>query len=140
MGFYYRKSINIGPFRVNVGKSGSLQSIAKDLTITNPYGRTTVDMLDTNDSTFLPNVTLETVTHSDGDYGRISGLAVGQNATYNLSAKNNGPQSASGTITVSDTLPTGLSYVSASGTGSSHKENCSTRFSKRRSIRTIRAC
>ncbi len=46
-----------------------------------------------------------------------SGFQVGQNATYNLSVKNNGPQSASGTITVSDTLPTGLSYVSASGTG-----------------------
>ncbi|HYX28450.1 MAG TPA: hypothetical protein VE863_07780 [Pyrinomonadaceae bacterium] len=46
-----------------------------------------------------------------------SGLQVGQNATYNLSVKNNGPQSASGTITVTDTLPTGLSYVSGSGTG-----------------------
>jgi uncharacterized repeat protein (TIGR01451 family) len=46
-----------------------------------------------------------------------SGFAVGQNATYSLSVKNNGPQSASGTITVSDTLPSGLSYVSASGTG-----------------------
>ena len=46
-----------------------------------------------------------------------SGFAVGQNATYSLSVKNNGPQSASGTITVSDTLPSGLSYVSASGSG-----------------------
>lgn len=46
-----------------------------------------------------------------------SGFQVGQNATYNLSVKNNGPQSASGTITVSDTLPTGLSYVSGTGTG-----------------------
>jgi uncharacterized repeat protein (TIGR01451 family) len=46
-----------------------------------------------------------------------SGLAVGQNATYNLSVKNNGPQTATGPVTVSDTLPTGLSYVSALGTG-----------------------
>ena len=46
-----------------------------------------------------------------------SGLAVGQNATYSLSVKNNGPQSATGPITVSDTLPAGLSYVSASGSG-----------------------
>lgn len=44
------------------------------------------------------------------------GFGVGQNATYNLSVKNNGPQSATGPITVTDTLPTGLSYVSASGT------------------------
>src|SRR5438094_153941 len=40
-----------------------------------------------------------------------------KNATYNLSVKNNGPQSASGTITVSDTLPAGLTYVSGIGTG-----------------------
>ena len=46
-----------------------------------------------------------------------SGFQVGQNATYNLSVKNNGPQSATGPITVSDTLPAGLTYVSASGTG-----------------------
>lgn len=46
-----------------------------------------------------------------------SGLGVGQNATYSLSVKNNGPQAATGPITVSDTLPTGLSYVSGIGTG-----------------------
>jgi uncharacterized repeat protein (TIGR01451 family) len=45
------------------------------------------------------------------------GFGVGQNATYNLSVKNNGPQAATGPITVSDTLPTGLSYVSGLGTG-----------------------
>jgi uncharacterized repeat protein (TIGR01451 family) len=46
-----------------------------------------------------------------------SGWAVGQNATYSLSVNNGGPQSAVGPITVSDTLPSGLTYVSASGTG-----------------------
>lgn len=46
-----------------------------------------------------------------------SGLSVGNNATYNLSVTNNGPQSASGSITISDTLPTGLSFVSGTGTG-----------------------
>ena len=46
-----------------------------------------------------------------------SGFQVGQNATYSLSVKNNGPQSASGSITVTDTLPSGLSYVSGTGTG-----------------------
>lgn len=45
------------------------------------------------------------------------GLAVGQNATYTITVSNAGPQSASGPITVSDTLPGGLTYVSASGTG-----------------------
>jgi uncharacterized repeat protein (TIGR01451 family) len=46
-----------------------------------------------------------------------STFTVGSNATYTLTAKNSGPQSAAGTITVSDTLPAGLSYVSATGTG-----------------------
>src|SRR5439155_8173447 len=50
-----------------------------------------------------------------------SGFQYDQNssktATYSLSVKNNGPQSASGTITVSDTLPAGLTYVSGTGTG-----------------------
>ena len=46
-----------------------------------------------------------------------SGFQVGQNATYSLSVRNNGPQSATGPITISDTLPTGLSYVSGTGTG-----------------------
>jgi uncharacterized repeat protein (TIGR01451 family) len=44
-------------------------------------------------------------------------FAVGYNASYTLTAKNSGPQSATGTITVSDTLPSGLTYVSATGTG-----------------------
>ena len=46
-----------------------------------------------------------------------STFIVGSNATYTLTARNNGPQSAAGTITVSDTLPAGLTYVSATGTG-----------------------
>jgi uncharacterized repeat protein (TIGR01451 family) len=44
-------------------------------------------------------------------------FAVDTNASYTLTVRNNGPQSASGTITVTDTLPNGLSYVSATGTG-----------------------
>jgi uncharacterized repeat protein (TIGR01451 family) len=46
-----------------------------------------------------------------------SGFQVTKNATYNLSVKNNGPQSASGPITITDTLRAGLSYVSGIGAG-----------------------
>ncbi len=46
-----------------------------------------------------------------------SSFSVGSNAVYTLTATNSGPQSAAGTITVSDTLPAGLTYVSATGTG-----------------------
>lgn len=40
----------------------------------------------------------------------------GQTATFTLTPRNNGPFSAS-TLTVTDTLPSGFTYVSASGTG-----------------------
>jgi uncharacterized repeat protein (TIGR01451 family) len=46
-----------------------------------------------------------------------TGFAVGYAADYTLTVRNNGPQSAAGTITVSDTLPSGLSYSAAFGTG-----------------------
>ncbi|HVF56315.1 MAG TPA: hypothetical protein VM934_09200 [Pyrinomonadaceae bacterium] len=46
-----------------------------------------------------------------------SSFLVGSNATYSIVVRNNGPQSASGPITVSDTLPAGLTYVSGTGTG-----------------------
>jgi uncharacterized repeat protein (TIGR01451 family) len=46
-----------------------------------------------------------------------STFTVGSNAVYTLTATNSGPQSAAGTITVSDTLPAGLTYISATGTG-----------------------
>ncbi|PSR18743.1 hypothetical protein C8255_05840 [filamentous cyanobacterium CCP3] len=39
------------------------------------------------------------------------------NNTYTLTVTNNGPDLARGPITVTDTLPTGFSYVSASGSG-----------------------
>jgi len=44
-------------------------------------------------------------------------LDPGQNATYSIVVTNNGPNSEPGPITVVDTLPSGLSFVSASGSG-----------------------
>lgn len=43
-------------------------------------------------------------------------FVIGQNANYTLTVSNAGPQNASGTVTVTDTLPNGLTYVSATGT------------------------
>ena len=40
----------------------------------------------------------------------------GQNVTYTVHVQNNGPSASSGPITVVDTLPPGMTYVSASGT------------------------
>ena len=44
-------------------------------------------------------------------------FTVGQNGVFTLDVSNNGPSAASGTITVTDTLPAGLGYVSATGSG-----------------------
>jgi uncharacterized repeat protein (TIGR01451 family) len=49
-------------------------------------------------------------THS-GDF------TTGQNGDYTITVSNAGPDSATGTTTVTDTLPTGLGYVSGSGAG-----------------------
>jgi MSHA biogenesis protein MshQ len=50
-------------------------------------------------------------------------LAVGQPATYLLTVTNAGPDPEPGPITVVDTLPDGLSYVSGTGTGWSCEVN-----------------
>lgn len=44
-------------------------------------------------------------------------FTAGSNGTYTLQVHNNGPEATSGTTTVTDTLPTGLDFVSATGTG-----------------------
>lgn len=58
-----------------------------------------------------PTTDLEISMTRNGD------LVPGQNGTYTLTVTNNGPLSEPGPITVVDTLPAGLSYVSATGTG-----------------------
>jgi len=44
-------------------------------------------------------------------------FTVGQQETFALRVNNNGPNDATGTITVTDALPVGLTYVSGTGTG-----------------------
>lgn len=44
-------------------------------------------------------------------------FTAGSNGVYTLVIHNNGPNATSGTTTVTDTLPTGFTYVSATGTG-----------------------
>ncbi len=48
---------------------------------------------------------------------RGGSLQVGQTASYALTVKNNGPYTEAGPITVTDTLPAGMSYASSSGSG-----------------------
>lgn len=46
---------------------------------------------------------------------RGGSMAVGGKATYTLVVSNNGPYTEAGPVTVTDTLPAGMSFVSASG-------------------------
>jgi uncharacterized repeat protein (TIGR01451 family) len=46
-----------------------------------------------------------------------AGFTTGSSATYTLTINNNGPQGAVGPITVTNTLPAGLTYTSATGAG-----------------------
>ncbi len=51
-------------------------------------------------------------THADGAV-----WSVGSTHTYSLAVVNNGPSPEAGPVSVSDTLPTGMRFVSATGTG-----------------------
>ncbi|MBD8869170.1 DUF11 domain-containing protein [Nocardioides donggukensis] len=44
-------------------------------------------------------------------------VVAGENASFTLQVRNQGPATSPGTITVTDTLPSGLGHVSATGTG-----------------------
>jgi uncharacterized repeat protein (TIGR01451 family) len=67
-----------------------------------------------NQTMSIPNVAVADLAISKSHSGNFS---VGTNGVFTLNVTNNGPNSTSGTTTVTDTLPTGLSYVSATGTG-----------------------
>jgi len=47
----------------------------------------------------------------------VGNFVVGQNGVYTITPSNSGALASSGTVTVTDTLPTGFTYVSATGTG-----------------------
>ena len=47
----------------------------------------------------------------------VGNFVIGLNGTYVITVTNNGPSQASGSILVTDTLPTGMTPVSSSGTG-----------------------
>jgi MSHA biogenesis protein MshQ len=61
--------------------------------------------------TNVPNADLALAKSHAGNF------TTGQNGTYTLTVSNAGPSTATGPTTVTDTLPAGLTYVSAIGTG-----------------------
>ncbi|WP_175485447.1 OmpA family protein [Pseudoxanthomonas sp. GM95] len=90
-------------------------TVTNTVTVTNPTGTTctaggtcAVSASDT-DTVVAQQLSL-TKTH-------IGNFSPGSTGTYTLTVSNTGTTSTSGTITVVDTLPTGLTYVSGNGTG-----------------------
>jgi uncharacterized repeat protein (TIGR01451 family) len=67
-----------------------------------------------NTSTIVTPVTLLDVAIAKSHTGSFT---VGQNGTYTLTVSNVGNVATTGPLTVTDNLPTGLTFVSASGTG-----------------------
>jgi MSHA biogenesis protein MshQ len=67
-----------------------------------------------NQTMSIPNVYVADMAIAMTNSGNFS---VGANGTFTLTVTNNGPSSTSGTITVTDTLPAGLTYVGYTGTG-----------------------
>lgn len=60
---------------VNVGNAGSVQDIKGKVTIHNPPAYTTLNVDDSADAVYRPNVVLDSVTHLYDLYGQISNLA-----------------------------------------------------------------
>ena len=67
--------------------------------------------IDTDTATVITRADLALTKNRTGD------VVAGQDATYTLDVVNNGPSVSRGPITVVDDLPTGTTFVSASGSG-----------------------
>ena len=65
----------------------------------------------TDPTTIVPNQAI-----AGGTKTHTGNFVVGQNGVFTITPQNTGPQPTAGTITVTDVLPAGLTYVSATGT------------------------
>lgn len=89
-----------------VGNIANTAAVTSTTTDPNPDNNT-----DTDNSLFTAKADLQIVKSHTGD-----GVA-GENISFTLAVKNNGPSDAESSIVVNDVLPDGLSFVSASGSG-----------------------
>ena len=95
------------------GVAIDIGSFTNTATIAPPAG--TTDPVAANDSSSVSTTILApdlTITKA-----HAGNFTVGTNGTYTITVTNAGTLATSGTITVTDTLPTGLGFVSANGTG-----------------------
>jgi uncharacterized repeat protein (TIGR01451 family) len=94
---------------ITVG-SGAASSVTNTATVSSSV--TDPDLSDNSGS----NITsVQKVSDLSIDKARVGSFIVGQNGVYRLSVTNNGPDAATGGLSITDTLPAGLSYVSYTG-------------------------
>ncbi|MBI4786984.1 MAG: DUF11 domain-containing protein [Chloroflexi bacterium] len=96
---------------VSASATGTLTNVA---TVAPPAGVT-----DPNSSNNTASDTDSLTPSADLAIGKThaGNFTVGVNGTYTLTVTNLGPSTAAGTILVTDTLPSGLTFVSGTGTG-----------------------
>jgi len=82
---------------------------------------TTYDPVLSNNNGSAPSAQVSTTVTATADLSitksHTGSFTVGQTGIYQLLISNSGPSAASGPITVTDTLPDGLTFVSGTGTG-----------------------
>lgn len=111
-----------GPFS-GINTTWGLDMDMYDLTSRLPAGAASAQSVYSSggDLVILSNQTMAIVNVPVADLeitkSHSGNFTVGQNGVYTIEVLNNGPNSATGVITVTDTLPAGLTYSSATGTG-----------------------
>ncbi|MDQ2712609.1 MAG: DUF11 domain-containing protein [Acidobacteriota bacterium] len=91
---------------VNTATVSSSDTTTTDPTSANNTASTTVTIQTPGADLSLPSMTVSP-----------NPVAAGSNVTYSITGKNNGPLATSGIVTLTDTLPSSLTFVSASGSG-----------------------
>ena len=97
------------PISLTVNVAGPPGSVTNSVTASG--GGATNSPVATDPTTLNGSPTLGIAKSHTGNF------IAGQRGTYTILVSNSGNVATSGTITVTDTLPTGLSYFSATGTG-----------------------
>ncbi len=113
---------NPGPINIGAGNASTLTltvsvgaaafpTVTNTATVADAGDSGTSDKSSTDQPTMItaPDVTLSETTTGD--------FVVGTNGVYSIKVTNNGTGATTGTITVTNTLPAGLAFVSNTGTG-----------------------
>jgi len=94
------------PVQVNNAAAASKDASGSDRNLSGPY----TDNDDASANLLIPNLAIDKSHAGNFNRGQIG-------ASYTIAVTNNGPAATNGLVTVTDTLPTGLTATAISGTG-----------------------